>query len=647
MIVKSKLAWKLGAVVVVILTVAISVTGYVINEIDAHYSLELSRRLLKFNSESVIKGIGQQMMSRHIERVDELIGEISRDSTVYRDIRLVSHHSGKVVASRFDEDGKALEMNDRACAICHKPGKEPSMESSGNVEIEDEVIVLDGERVLSVVAPIVNKPTCSTAACHTHAKDPPILGFLNAEYSLRELDTMATDRRRLVAVTALVSLTLGIVVVWLMFTHLLERPISGLIAGTKRIADNQLDFRFERKRNDEIGVLEESFNTMTARIRAHRAELRSAMEYLNAMVENSTDIIITVTPEGFIETFNRGAEQALGYDRIEVIGKQIESLFVDPQERREAAKLLRDAGNVQNYETRLLTKDGEVCNVMLTLSHLRDRQGNPMGTIGISKDITQEKKLQQELVQSQKFAAIGQAVTGIQHSIKNMLNALKGGAYLVRNGMAKDNRQRIEEGWAMVEEGIQRISDLALNMLNYAKEWKPEPQRVDLNELIAKLCELNRQAAAEKGVTLRFEPSGELPAVLCDPKLIDIAATDILVNAIDACQWKDYPAGECPEVVLRNSLQEGGEFVAIEIRDNGCGMTEEIRRDIFTPFFSTKKILGTGLGLALTARIINVHNGDISVESQPSHGTTFHIFLPKDGPRDRRESSDGQTGTHS
>jgi len=643
-IVKSKLAWKLGAVVVAILTVAIVVTGYVYNKIYADYSQKSSRLFLKFNSETIIKGIGQQMMSRNNKAIGEVIGEMSRGSEVFRDIRLVSHLPGEargmVVASRDGETGEQLPIDNRACTLCHESGQKPRKD---DLAIKDEVVNLNGEWMLSVVAPILNEPRCSSHECHAHTKDPPILGLLTADYSLRKMDTMAADRRRLVAVTTLVSLTLGIVVVWLMFTRLLERPISGLIAGTKQIADNQLDFRFDGKRNDEIGVLEESFNTMTARIRAHRAELRSAMEYLNGMVENSTDIIITVTPEGYIETFNRGAEQALGFDRIEVIGKQIETLFVDPQERRAAAKQLKDVGDVQNYETRLLTKDGQVCNVMLTLSHLRDRQDNPMGTIGISKNITREKKLQQELVQSQKFAAIGQAVTGIQHSIKNMLNALKGGAYLVRNGMTKNNRQRIEDGWAMVEEGIQRISDLSLSMLHYAKEWKPEPQRVDLNKLVGKLCELNRQAAAEQGVTLRYEePSGELPAVLCDPKLIDIAATDILVNAIDACEWKGYPPDEIPEVVLRNSLREGGGFVAIEIRDNGCGMDDETRENIFTPFFSTKKIRGTGLGLALTSRIINVHDGDISVESQPNRGTTFRIFLPIDGPKDHREPIDGQ-----
>jgi PAS domain S-box-containing protein len=361
--------------------------------------------------------------------------------------------------------------------------------------------------------------------------------------------------------------------------------------------------------------------------------LRQAKDYLEGMVENSADIIITVSPEGFIQTFNRGAEEALGYPRREAIGRPIEELYADPRDRHRIADMLRRTGHVTNHETALLTKDGQVRNVLLTLSHLRDPEGNMLGTIGISKDVTGEKKLQRELMQSQKSAAIGQAVTAIQHAIKNMLMSLKGGSYLVRVGLGKDNRDQIEEGRGMIEEGIERIKGLSLNMLDLARDWRPDLESVDVSDLVVNICESNRQQAADRGVTLRHEVPEGLPSVTCDPKLIHMATTDIVVNAFDACTWKEYPEGESAEVVLRCSLIGDGDFFVIEVCDNGCGMTEEIRRHIFTPFFSTKKTLGTGLGLAVTARIIAAHEGKIDVESEPDRGTTFRIRLPKDGPK--------------
>ena len=404
MTIRSRLVWKLSGVVAAILTAAVALSGYANNVICAHFTLESARASLKFNSESIIKGIGQLMMIRDREGIQHLFAQMSRDSTDYGDIRLVSHlpdHYGEVQASRFAADEQLrkvtkLQMGSWACATCHDRddlGGEPP-------KIADRVMdSAEGNRVLSVMAPIVNEQRCH--ACH--AAGPQILGFLNADYSLRQIDATATERRILIGVTVLASLVLGIVALSFMFSRLLQRPINELIAGTQRIAANQLDFRFDQRRSDEIGVLEESFNTMTARIQAHRDELRSAMEYLGGMVENSADIIITVTSEGFIETFNRGAEQALGYGRIEVIGQPIEMLFADPRERDIAIARLKEMDSVKNYETRFRTKNGQIRNVLLTLSHLRDRDGEPIGTIGISKDITQEKQLQDELRYAKEY----------------------------------------------------------------------------------------------------------------------------------------------------------------------------------------------------------------------------------------------------
>jgi two-component system NtrC family sensor kinase len=260
MVIRARLVWKLSAAMAGILAAAILFSGYVNSLIGSHYCLESARASLRFNSESIVKAIGQQMMSRNNQGVETLIGEISRGNTLYRDIQLVSHHSGQVVASRFKRDKSKLALGDRACAVCHQPGDLRDAEG----KIVDAVIDLpEGGRALSVVAPIVNEPGCRNAACHAHASAPPILGFLDADYSLQPVDEMLAQRRFLIFATVFASLALGMIALWLMFTLLLERPIRALIAGTQRIAANQLDFRFKQKRRDEIGLLEESFNAMT------------------------------------------------------------------------------------------------------------------------------------------------------------------------------------------------------------------------------------------------------------------------------------------------------------------------------------------------------------------------------------------------
>jgi len=611
-------------VVATIVTLVIVAVGLVNNIISNHYALGSARAMLRFNSESILGGISELMMSRNNEGVLQLVREMSEDSDVYRDIRLVSHESGEIVVSRLDAAGTRMKLEDRACAICHDQGEV----TIASVEQLDEVRRgPDGGRLLQVITPIGNEIRCQTAACHAHADSGPILGFLQTEYSLAQVDALTSGLNTSFAVAALVAIVLGTLALWIMFATTLGKPIRHTIAGIRAIAGDDLSFRFATKRTDEFGMVERSFNDMADRIQAHQTELREAMEYLEGVVENSADIIITVNPKGLIQTVNRGAETALGYRREELVGQPITELFAEPRERDIAIARLRDKDNVTNFETRFLTKNKEMRNVLLTLSRLRDRDGNAIGTFGISKDITREKNLQERLFQVEKDAAIGQAVTAIQHAIKNMLNTLAGGSYLARQGMAKRNDVRIVDGLNMIEDGLHRIRDLTANMLRFAKEWRLELENADIAQMIKDIAKAVGQRAGERGVTVRHHIAGELPLVSCDAKLIHMALMDMATNALEACWQKHYEGGELAEITISAHMR-GDEELIIAVADNGVGMTAETKEKIFTPFYSTKEDWGTGLGLTSTLRIISMHGGGIDVESTPNKGTTFRITLP-------------------
>ncbi|MBI4878784.1 MAG: PAS domain S-box protein [Planctomycetes bacterium] len=463
-----------------------------------------------------------------------------------------------------------------------------------------------------------------------------------AEYFIGASPSFAAHRSLYTLLLVVLVIVASTILLRVLMRRLLEEPIDELIAGARRIGEGDLAFRFAPQRDDEIGEIEQAIDRMTGKIREHQEDVHDALEYLEGIIEGSADIIITVTPFGLIARFNRGAEQALGYRREEIQGKHVETLFARQEDRKKALSLLEHGDNVRNFATDLITKSGEVRNVLLTVTRLRDREGNPIGTFGIAKDITEERRLLRQVIQAKKFAAIGQAVTGIQHAVKNMLNALQGGAYLVKSGMRNNKRKRLREGWAMVEEGIDRISSLSRSLLNYVKEWRPEYEQVDVGALAGKVRDVVKQSAADKGIKVSADVAAGLPIVACDSKLIHMALMDIVSNAIDACQWKDYLGGEAPEVRMRVHADEEGKLCTIEVSDNGCGMSEEIRRNIFTPFFSTKKKWGTGLGLALTVRVIDMHGGTIAVDSEPDKGATFRVVLPVQRPDEGKEVIDGQ-----
>lgn len=634
---RHRVVWKLSIIVILIVTLVIAATGLVNNIISNHLALESARAVLKFNSESILSGIHKLMMSRNNDGVLELIQDLSEGSTVYQDIRLVSHHSGEIVVSRFDQVNNKLSENDYSCAICHDRNEQVV---SPDYPLDQVVTGADGTRVLNVITPIENEAGCRSADCHAHSESGPILGFLQAEYSLSGIDTLISGLNTSFVLAAVIAILLGTMALWIMFDRALGKPIRYLLSGIGAIAGNNLAFRFRTARNDEFGTVQGSFDSMAERIQAHQNELREAMEYLEGIVENSADMIITVTPGGLIQTVNRGAEQALGYRREELIGQRIELLFADPSERESAIARLRDQDSVVNYGTRFLTKDKEVRDVLLTLSRLRDREGIAIGTFGISKDITSEKELQRRLLESEKAAAIGQAVTAIQHAIKNMLNVLTGGSYLARHGMEKDDREQIEDGFKMIDGGISRINDLAMKMLKYAKEWKLELEVTDVAQLVRDIESSIRQTASAKDIAIRENIADHLPMVSCDSRLIHMALMDLATNALDACSLKQYKDTEIAEILFNVRLETGGKFV-IEVVDNGVGMTAKTRADIFTPFFSMKEEWGTGLGLALTSRIINLHGGEIFVESEMDKGSTFRITLPVRGRSSNQGAEDG------
>ena len=451
------------------------------------------------------------------------------------------------------------------------------------------------------------------------------------------------ERLRLVLLSS-VAILLNLIVVFILASRVADRPIRMLSAGIAKLSEGEFGFRFEVERNDDLATLLGSFNGMAEKLERTVSELRETRDYFEGIVENSADLIITVNPRGYVYTFNRGAEQILGYSRGEMIGRNVERLFADPAEREAAVEALRHADDVVNYETHLKTKDGRVRDVMLTLSRLKDPDGNAIGTFGIAKDLTESNRMRKRLLHAERFAAIGEAIAGIQHALKNMMNALKGGSYMVKIGIKNDDRPLLEEGWDMVQGGIANITKMSMHMLNYVKEWKPELVLVDVAGMIEEIEKMFRPTAEGKGVALRVDVPADSPQVRCDARLVHTAVIDILSNALDACMEKPYEEDETPEIAITAAAANGGRDFVLAVKDNGCGMTKDVQENVFTPFFSTKSSWGTGLGLALTARTIRLHGGEIEVESSSNVGTEFRIIVPVDGPDSLKEETDGPEG---
>jgi len=235
-------------------------------------------------------------------------------------------------------------------------------------------------------------------------------------------------------------------------------------------------------------------------------------------------------------------------------------------------------------------------------------------------------RLHERVVASERMAAVGQALAGLSHCIKNILQGMQGGAFILQEGLDKDNLDRVRQGWEMVRRNTAFMEQLVYDLLTYSKDRKPEYAQTDLNDLCRDVLEMCRERARTHDVALALAPAEGLAPIHLDPKGIRRCLMNLVMNAIDACQ-----SGGTVTVETHPSDPDG--FVRILVRDTGCGMSPETPAKLFTEFFSTKGSKGTGLGLPVTKKIVEEHRGRIEVESQPGAGTTFTIFLPASPPQ--------------
>ena len=250
------------------------------------------------------------------------------------------------------------------------------------------------------------------------------------------------------------------------------------IIKTKPLEVSFMDHRSSRLLWDLLQINTEKCRLQLEEI-ALQEEVRRHKEYLENILINSSDMIITTDLERHIVTFNPAGERILGYSPEEMRGKKVEELWINPEERERLLSEVYSKGAVNNFPTTLMSKNGQGVDISLSLSLLRDNTGQVIGTVGISKDITEENRLRRQLIENERLAAIGQTVAELAHCIKNILNGLKGGSYLINVGLKRKENGMVDEGWKTVQKGISRISRLSLDMLNYSHDRKPDLQATD------------------------------------------------------------------------------------------------------------------------------------------------------------------------
>lgn len=236
----------------------------------------------------------------------------------------------------------------------------------------------------------------------------------------------------------------------------------------------------------------------------------------------------------------------------------------------------------------------------------------------------ESRQFQDAMLKAERFAAMGQTITVLSHHIKNILQGVRGGSYLIRMGLDKEQTDLIRQGSDIVERNQTRIYDLVMDMLSFSKDRVPSLQLADLNKVIGEVSELAAARAAECGVAIEFRKGDDIPTSLFDAEGIHRAVLNIVSNAIDAVDGTDNGA-----VVLQTGYDKSADMLLVAVSDNGPGIPEDQRNAIFNVFESSKGARGTGIGLPVSRKILREHGGRVRVEGGPGQGTRFVLSWPR------------------
>lgn len=398
----------------------------------------------------------------------------------------------------------------------------------------------------------------------------------------------------------------------------------------KPVRDEALTIALKRAREKlEIKKqLQEYTHDLEDKVEAATKEIKRRSNFQIKLIRSSNNGIVATDKELNIVIFNPAAEKIFGYAPSEVINQKTGSELYPEELTRVFKDSLSGKSDRRDFpwqEITITSKTGEQIPVSFSGTVLVEKE-EQMGTVAFFQDLREIKRLERELVKSERLAAIGQTVAGLAHGIKNILHGLKGGSYLVDIGIKKEDSVKLKKGWEMIKRNVGRTSNLVMDLLSYAKEREPQLECCDPNAIAEDVIALVLDKAREHSVEIVKDFDETIGEVSMDPNTIHEVLLNLMSNAVDACLFDDIMDKQWQVRLM--TAREKDNRIRFEVTDNGSGMDEEVKQKLFTSFFSTKGHRGTGLGLMVTRKLIEEHNGEIQVESEPGKGTTFSFYLP-------------------
>lgn len=344
------------------------------------------------------------------------------------------------------------------------------------------------------------------------------------------------------------------------------------------------------------------------------------------ILENLSEGLIAVDIDGRVSVFNQSAEKMSGVSRSLVIGKGLKDAFRRDERLVEMlTKTLREGRLFAEYEEKLHRRLGGTLPVGITTSQIFDAEGNLTGASALVKDLSGIKSLEAGSLRKERLAYIGTFAANLAHEIRNPLSGIRGAAQLLAK---KVKDESLADYMRVIMKEADRLNLILNDMLDFARPARLDRKPLNIHKVLDSVVLLLKDGMPPESFVKAYDPS--IPDVLGDEGQLTQVFLNLVKNAKEAL-GKNGGIRLATRIITEFHLIEdgsaSGKMVSVEVRDNGCGIKEEDLEKIFTPFFTTKP-KGSGLGMAITLKIIKEHNGLLKIDSIPGEGTTVTVCLP-------------------
>lgn len=353
-------------------------------------------------------------------------------------------------------------------------------------------------------------------------------------------------------------------------------------------------------------------------------QLREIRAYYEDLLSSLQDGVVILDGAGRMLSMNQAAEELTGLSASATAGRPIGEVFPEPAPLASlTAKALAAGRSYADFDGVLTRPDGARLRVSAVASPVSDAGGANRGLVLVLRNLSRVRDLEEQIRRSERLAALGILAAGIAHEVRNPLVGVRGAAQLLEK--EPDFPARLHEYTGMIIRQVDRLNRIVNDLLALAEQRPLEARPCNAHQALEEALRLGG-ATGRPGLTVVRQYDPEVPAVAGDFDRLLQVFLNLVRNGIEA-----MPDGG--ELTVRTRFERvappcgGGAAVLVEIQDRGPGMPEEVRSRLFTPFFTTKDS-GTGLGLALSLRIVEEHRGAIEVQSRPGAGATFRVFLP-------------------